>query len=203
MFFHIRLYEVNLPNAINRYVAMMNDICDQELSHPSVQKLIKDEHEHFDLVMVEFYYPTMYAFSERFNCPMIGLTSLDAQIFGHDAVGNPTHPALYPDITLPFGYNLNLLERTVSTIFSLYIRYIGVTNIYPREDKSVQKHFGSNYSKLQDVQKKVSMLFTNVNPIFHNPRPILPSVIQIGGGTHIGTKKPLPKACSIFLDLSF
>ncbi|KAJ8981307.1 hypothetical protein NQ317_004045 [Molorchus minor] len=48
---------------ISVYQAMLNEIVDEELSHPDVQTLLKNESEHFDLLLVEYLHPTLYAFS--------------------------------------------------------------------------------------------------------------------------------------------
>ncbi|KAJ8981272.1 hypothetical protein NQ317_004008 [Molorchus minor] len=48
----------------------------------------------------------------------------------------------------------------------------------------------------------MSMLFINVNPLFHHIRPTGPNTIQIGGGTHIKEAQPLPQDLKNFLDNS-
>ncbi|KAI7815626.1 UDP-glucuronosyltransferase [Rhyzopertha dominica] len=195
-------YSSNFLQVADIYLAMMNDIMEQELSHPQVQQLIQDRNETFDLVMVEYIYPTMVAFSKRFDCPFIGVVPLDALGLAHEAIGNPTNPALYPDFTLPFTGDLTFLQRIASALYWVWIRYYSSMYIYPLENMTVKKHFGENMPHLKEIESEISMLFLNLNPVFHPIRPLVPATISIGGGAHLHSGKPLPKDLQEFLDKS-
>lgn len=185
--------EHNFFTIMDRLTFMLNDIANQELEHPEVQKLIKDEKAHFDLLLVENLMPTMMAFSVRFKCPFIGITSLDAPPYLHGIMGNPIHPVLYPHFMLPFSEKLSLIEKLVSVFYYLYIEFIVYSKTYALEDQTVRKHFGETTPRLEDIEKNISMMFINVNPIFSTIRPVGPLTIQIGGGIHLEKPKPLPK----------
>ncbi|KAF5281145.1 hypothetical protein FQA39_LY17877 [Lamprigera yunnana] len=195
----IRNAPKSLLKFIDRYVEMVDDIVDHQLQHEEVQKILQNETEHFDLIMVEYPYPTITAFSVRFKCPFIGMTSLDAHSSQYDNVGNPSHPVLNPDFSLPFGGTLTFQQRVLSLLFQTYTRFYIHMYSYPKLDLQVQKHFGFDYPSLKQIANKVSLLFVNVNPIFHNIRPMVPAVIPIGGGTHLQQPKPLPKDLQTFL----
>lgn len=117
-------------------------------------------------------------------------------------MGNFMHPIAYPDYIFPFTRNLNFLQRVVSTvvdgILSLYSHFI-----YKAEDESVRKHFGDDVRPLSEIEKDVSMIFINVNPIFHQVRPAGPNTIRIGGGTHLKEPQPLPQVRKCPIRLSF
>ncbi|KAF5287319.1 hypothetical protein FQR65_LT02192 [Abscondita terminalis] len=190
----------SLLTFIDRYVAMVDDIVDHQLEHPQVKQIIQNTTEHFDLLMLEYPYPSLTIFSERFRCPFIGMLSLDAHSSIYDAVGNPSHPVLNPDFSLTFGGPLNFRQRVLSVLFQTYTRIYTHMYSFPKLDLQVKKHFGNGYSPLKEVAYKVSLLFVNVNPIFHNIRPIVPAVIQIGGGTHLKSRKPLTQDLQKYLD---
>uniref|UniRef100_A0A1Y1JR85 UDP-glycosyltransferase n=1 Tax=Photinus pyralis TaxID=7054 RepID=A0A1Y1JR85_PHOPY len=196
----IRTAPDSLLKFIDRYVEMVDDIVDHQLAHPEVKALITNKTEHFDLLMLEYPYPSLTTFSERFACPFIGMTSLDAHSNIYDAVGNPSHPVLNPDFSLPFGGSLNFRQRVLSLLFQTYTRLYVRMYSYPKLESQVRKHFGDGYPPLGDIAIKVSMLFVNVDPIFHNIRPILPAVVRIGGGTHLKAPRPLPSALQSYLD---
>lgn len=65
------------------------------------------------------------------------------------------------------------------------------------QDVLVKKHFGNDYPYLEETLSKTSMLFVNTDPVFNPIRPLLPNIIQIGGGTHLSPPKPLPMVNSI------
>lgn len=189
----------DLVKYIYKYILMTDDILDQELQHPEVRRIIENEKEHFDLVMIEYPYLALMAFAIRFNCPFIGMTALDAPASVYDTVGNPTHPVLNPEFPLPLGSFLSFKERLISVVFQSYVRFYVSSFAYPKYDLKVRTHFGENYPPLIEVAKNVSLLFVNVDPIFHNIRPIVPAVIQIGGGTHLQPQKHLPKVNTDFI----
>ncbi|KAK5639821.1 hypothetical protein RI129_010632 [Pyrocoelia pectoralis] len=196
----IRTAPDSLLKFIDRYVEMVDDIVDNQLAHPEVKTLIQNKSEHFDLLMLEYSFPSLTVFSERFKCPFIGMTSLEAHSSVYDSVGNPSHPVLNPDFSLPFGGSLTFKQRILSFLFQTYTRFYKHVYSYPKLDLQVRKHFGNGYLPLTDIANKVSMLFVNVNPIFHNIRPVVPAVIQIGGGTHLKTPKPLPRDLQNYLN---
>lgn len=189
----MRDYQTDLLSVANLFVGMMSDITDQELNHPEVQKLIANPETNFDLLIVENIYPSMIALSERFKCPYIAVAPLDVLGIVHEAVGNPTNPALYPDFMVPFTGVLNFFERLISSLFWIWIRYFFNNTVYPSVDVIMRKHLGDDIPSTYEINKKVSMLFINVNPVLHNIRPSVPTTIHFGGLTHIQkTSTPLP-----------
>ncbi|KAF2878851.1 hypothetical protein ILUMI_27315 [Ignelater luminosus] len=174
-------------------------VIELQLQHKDVQALIHNETQHFDLLMNEFLFPTMFAFSERFKCPTIAMTSLDAPNGVYQIVGNPTHPVVNPDVVLPFTGKLNFFERVISVLYNLVSRYY-YNSLLPKEDLVVEKYFGKGYPSLEEIPKRISMLFVNSDPIFHQIRATVPTVIQIRGGKHLAASKPLPKDLKKYLD---
>ncbi|KAB0791965.1 hypothetical protein PPYR_13926 [Photinus pyralis] len=175
-------------------------VADAELSHPDVQKLLKDEDAHFDLVIVEFFLPSMSMFARKFNCPLIGVVSMDLPNFRHRLVGNPNHPVLYPDFFLPLSDELTFFERLFSVLFSFATDMYTYFYLNGVEQAVINKHFGEDSPEISELAKNTSILLMNTSPTFHQVRPIMPSVIQMGGGLHRASVKPLPKHLQVILD---
>lgn len=94
-----------------------------QLSHPEIQNLINNKHRKFDLVMVEAQSPIMMSFAWKFKCPLIVLSSMDATITFHDAVGNIVHPVVNPDMNLDIDQkNMNLWDRIRSFLYNVVYR---------------------------------------------------------------------------------
>lgn len=196
----MRDYQTNFFNVANLFVDMMSDITDQELSHPAVQELINDPDAKFDLLIVENIYPSMLAFSERFKCPYISVLPLDALGITHEAIGNPTNPSLYPDFIAPFSGSLNFLERFISSVLWVWIRYHFNYNIYPSIDVIMKDHFGSDIPPTHETYQKASLVFFNTNPVLHTIRPLVPTAVDLGGGIHLQkVPKPLPTVSNLIL----
>ncbi|RZC35969.1 UDP-glucuronosyltransferase 2B7 [Asbolus verrucosus] len=191
--------EESIVVRLKKYMEALHIVADQQLAHPDVQNLIHNR-SNFDLLMVEAIYPTQMALSWWFKIPFIGMISLDAPSRIHAAIGNPIHPVLYPDYDLPFDKNLTFWERLISTLFLWFMMWYGEYRLHPREDVTIKKYFGNDTPSLSEIQKNMSMLFINVNPIFHNVRPLVPATIQIGGGIHLQKPKALPSDIKEYLD---
>ncbi|KAK5640036.1 hypothetical protein RI129_010847 [Pyrocoelia pectoralis] len=167
-------------------------ILEEQLNHPDVQALINGDGVHFDLVIAEHYLTTMFAFSYKFNCPLIGVWSMDLPNFKHRVVGNPYNPVVYPDYFLPFEVPMTTKERIASITFSL-ATYIYSKFVDKWEQDIIYKYFGNNYPSVEDLSRNLSLVFINSHPALNTIRPKAPSVIEIGGAIHYSPPRPLPK----------
>lgn len=87
---------------------------------------------------------------------------------------------------------MNFLEKLDAVLFAVYEKYIYKYKFLPMLDVVAKKYFGSQIADLSDIEKNISMLFLNTNPIIHGVRPYGPNVIEFGGGIHLKPLKPLP-----------
>lgn len=89
----------NEEDFLTTLLPVLLNIMDQQLANPEVKKIIdmKDNHK-FDVLIVEmFIYVPMFAFAEIYDCPIIGITSLDTWSFEHELLGNVANPVIHPD----------------------------------------------------------------------------------------------------------
>ncbi|KAK4884577.1 hypothetical protein RN001_000848 [Aquatica leii] len=201
--------KANLQNVVNKdlsltkvsegMIKILTTIVEEELMHKSVQAFLQDKSKKFDLVIVEFLLPVFTALSVKYNCPLIGMTSLGALTIGHDTVGNPSHPVLNPDILLPFTGPMSFNERLYSAYFSIWIRYYYHYYVLPEQDKLARQYISNDMPYLGEVEKNMSLLFLNVNPIIHPIRPNVPAVIELRK-IHLQAQKPLPNDLKEYLD---
>ncbi|KAL3271591.1 hypothetical protein HHI36_022066 [Cryptolaemus montrouzieri] len=174
---------------------------DNYFQQPGVQNIINGDNE-FDVVIAEWLFPTLGAFAARFKCPLIGITSLGAPIPSLDTVGNPSHPIYSPDHNLPIGRELSYRDRVLSTLYAIYVRVHYQLVVLPREDKTVKKYFGTDMPYLGDIERNISLLLLNRNPVIHKIMPVYPAVIELGNVRPIKVYKPLNSELKDFLDNS-
>lgn len=160
--------------------------------HPSVISLLNDTNASFDLVIGEFLHSTVIAFAYRFKTPFIAVASLSLLATGHNAVGIPAHPVLYPDILTTFGEDMTFYEKVDAVLYDIKSKYDYYNVFIPLYDKFARKYFGEDMPSLAILERNVSMVFLNTNPVIHGARPYPPGVIELGK-MHIKPKKPLPK----------
>ncbi|KAF2893561.1 hypothetical protein ILUMI_12615, partial [Ignelater luminosus] len=187
------------PEMMSKMAMTMMKIIEHQLNHPEVKKLINSKTEHFDLLMLEIIQPIGAAFAEKFNCPLIALISFEAPTFGYNMFGNPVNPIANPDINLPYIGKLNFIERFHSVVFNLIMERV-LMNHQKNVDRVIKKHFGKDFSNFMDIIDKTSLVFVNTNPVLNQIRPLMPNIIQIGGGIHLQSAKSLSKDLQQHLD---
>lgn len=169
------------------------DISRQTFENNEVQRLIKDNTSSYDVILVEVMDPKSYAFAGKFKSPLIGIASLTVMTPTHESIGNPIHPVLYPDILTPYyGSAMGFFEKVDATLFYFYQKYFFHNDYMIATNSMAREYFGSELPDLQSVERNISMLFLNTNPIIHGVRPYGANVIEFGGGIHIKPPKPLP-----------
>lgn len=176
---------------IDGFIKFMSNVVDSQLQHEKVQKLINNKTEQFDLVIVEFLLPIVLAFGDKFNCPIIGVVTMPASHVTHGVMGNPSHPVFNPDVFMTCIETQTFYCRFLSVLYTVGFEYIYRSNI-PYWESIIYKNFGQNSSTMEEIFSKVDMLFTNTNPVLHQMRPLVPTVVSIGGGIHIGEPQELP-----------
>ncbi|KAK4879422.1 hypothetical protein RN001_007568 [Aquatica leii] len=205
------IWNKNIDDAINTrqqsvfksmYVMILStlEIADVQFQHKKVQALIKNKTEHFDLVIVEFLLPIYYAFAEHFQCPFIGITTMDPPPFTLNFAGNPHHPVVTPDSQFHYDEKLTLPQRMLSSFTYFFGEFLLDVVFSAQQHLIITKNFGKEMPHLHEIARNVSLVFLNTNSIFHTMRTLVPSVIEIGGNVHRSDIKPLPKDLKECLD---
>lgn len=171
---------------------------DHQLQHPEVKRMIDDPSEHFDLLIVELIMPSMTYFSRRFHCPYIGVLPVDGSNYLFRSIGQPAHSIVYPELFSGFYGKLNVFERVQLILFDVFV-YIFSLKINGSEKELVWRHFRDR-TPTDTILQEVSLIFVNSDPVFNYVRPLLPSVIPIGGTLARVPVKPLDKEVLHFLD---
>lgn len=165
-------------------------VYEEQVKTESVQKLLTDKNEHFDLLLVEASLRCTLGFSHVFKAPVIQISSFGAFVDNHHIMGTPIHPLLYPSIFRDRFYNLTLWEKIIQ-LKKEWDLWRLVAN-HDMDDKLYKRLFGPDIPPLDELYNNVQMLFLNMHPIWENNRPVPPGVIYMGG-LHQNPEKELPK----------
>lgn len=177
----------------DKYLEVFAKLTDCIMTQDKVKELLTSDTS-FDLVMTEPVLVVGLGFADFYKSKLIFVMSLEAASHIHITMGNPTHPVLYPETALPFTPN-TYATRVLATFISLmYIMF--QSQYYEFGTNLLRKHFGDNVSTLGEITDRANMLFVNVNPIFGGIRPVTPSTIYFGRGSHLQPEKPLPDVSS-------
>ncbi|XP_063912832.1 UDP-glycosyltransferase UGT5-like [Zophobas morio] len=181
-------------------IRFIDVVVEAELNSTGFKELIADQSRHFDLILVEFFHPIMYALGGRFKAPVVGVSAFGLISVNDKIVGNPTHPVLYPDLLFGF-YNIesSVWNKIKSALWSVYSEYYHHVIWVPRQHRVAKKYFGENLPYLGDLETGQSMFFLNVNPLLYPSRPNVPAIVEMGQ-MHMKPVQPLPQDLQQILD---
>lgn len=188
------LYDFSkLYTYLDNFISVSNAVMDYEVRHPEVQKLLRNRNESFDLVIGEFLLPEVIAFAFRFDCPFIGVHSMDPYYIPYAVMGNTMHPVLYPFADLGYTEDLSFSHRLKSVLYTFFMRYYVMYYLGPLENERMKKYFQLGLISQEEFYDTVCMLFVNANRAFCNVRALVPSTVNVAQGIHIEEAKELPK----------
>ncbi|KAF7264248.1 hypothetical protein GWI33_000431 [Rhynchophorus ferrugineus] len=198
-------YYLKKPTFIEAFVkdvyitVIFNRFYERCISHEATQSILTNN-KHFDAVIVEWLFPTLGGFAAHFRAPLIGITSLGAPLVSMDTVGNPGHPIIAPDMNLPLTRAMTFRERIFSGLYSIYVRIHYHLFVLPREDALIKRHISNNLPYLGDIEKNISLLLLNRNPVFHRVMPMNPAAVELGGIKFPKANQSLSPDLKRFLD---
>ncbi|XP_046734361.1 UDP-glycosyltransferase UGT5-like [Diprion similis] len=173
--------------------------------HPELKKIYApNSGEKFDLMLMEtLYWPTFLALGKRFDVPIIGITSLGLALNLQYSVGNPVLTSHQSNWDLPIKETSDsptLLER-LRNFYDVwkYIYYYN-TEFMPAQHSIAKKYLGNEIPELGEIERNLSLIFTNQQEPISYLRPTVPNVIQIGNFHVAKNIKPLPKDLQKTLD---
>lgn len=184
---------------------MLYKVLASHLSNVEVQKLItKSDSLKFDLIIIEhFGFSPFLAFAEIYDCPVIGITSMEASFIVHEQFGNGGNPVIHPDMNFAFIHGaLTFAERWQSLRFYLKFKFYMRRQYQEEIERMTQQNFPSVKASTHDMIDRVQFLMINTHPVMGFVRPLLPNTIQLGF-MHIEAPKALPSGeVKTFIDNS-
>lgn len=172
--------------------------CERVLSHPSVKKLIRSEEE-FDVVINEVFHTDCFLpFAYKFKAISIGISTSVLMPWANDMLGNPDNPLYIPNLFTSYSDHMNFIERVANALTLVLYKMVYHFLSDSPSKQLVQKHFGQDVPDLAELAMNTSLLLVNSHFSLNAPRPLVPSVVEIGG-LHIPKPKPLPQVRQVLM----
>jgi glucuronosyltransferase len=100
---------------------------------------------------------------------------------------------------LPYTSHMTFSERIVNFVIHIITTFLYQYSYIPKQEAIARKYFKEDFPSFMDIWKNFSIILANTLVGLDDPRPLLPSVIPIGG-MHIKEQPdPLPKVMIITL----
>uniref|UniRef100_A0A915E795 glucuronosyltransferase n=1 Tax=Ditylenchus dipsaci TaxID=166011 RepID=A0A915E795_9BILA len=186
----------------SQFIELMSGFCEDLVFDKELMASLKAEK--YDVGISEFYGHCPFAIFHHVGIKTkiasyaIQLTSMAGYQFGI-----PTLSSYVPNIIAPTidGANMNFMQRALNlftdTYETFYLRNKSPSTIQP----IVNKAFGPDFPSVKEINKNISLLFTNANEFFEFPHPVSNKVIYIGGIVQ-SKAKPIQSEVKAVLDKS-
>jgi glucuronosyltransferase len=178
------------------------NICEEELRSAGAQQLLNySTTERFDLIITEAGWgECFFGFIHKFGSPPVVATSgVGIPPWISLTTGNPENPSYMPNYQLPYTSHMTFSERVFNFVIHIITTSLYQYSYIPKQEAIAKKYFKEDLPRFMDVWKNFSIILVNTLVGLDDARPLLPSVIPIGG-MHIKEKPdPLPKVVIITL----
>ncbi|KAF2885914.1 hypothetical protein ILUMI_20259, partial [Ignelater luminosus] len=145
-----------------------------------------------DSVGMRCYHPLIKRFH---NPPALAVTPFLLPPVISTVFGNHIYTSYNPHYNTQFTNKMSLSERIINFVLTyaeiLYRYYIYL----PREDALIK----TNFKNYEDLEKHISLLLCNTDPILDYPVALPPNIIPVGG-LHARPPSKLPEDLQIILD---
>ncbi|KXJ73599.1 hypothetical protein RP20_CCG015438 [Aedes albopictus] len=152
------------------------------LGHPKVQELLKSDAS-FDLLLLDqVLCDSLLGLANHYNVPAVVFSSTSTNKFTNEMVANPHNPAYNPVSSLGYLDRMSFDQRLWNTLVSISEQFNYKYLYLPSQEAVYRRHFaGKNLPPLLDVIHNVSAVLVNSNPMINYPRPIVPTMVEVGG----------------------
>ncbi|XP_063830899.1 UDP-glucosyltransferase 2-like isoform X2 [Ostrinia nubilalis] len=186
---------------------MMLQIHNMTYHNPSVQKLLSDTSEQFDVVIAEWMFSELYSgFSAIFNVPHIWVSTVEPHWLVLRLIDEACNPA-YTSDTLssnipPFSF-IGRLQQLGSQIFGFGLKKFLIEGFEEKAYAELTPYFkmrGRQAPAYKELAFNASLMLGNSHVSLGQPMSLPQSYINVGG-YHIETNlAPLPKDLQTLMD---
>ena len=187
---YVNVYEFDQlkQNRIRRYYGAKTlfdlgiSMC-KVLETERMRQFLKERNQ-FDVILAEmFITDCFYGFADRFNAPIIGLSSCNLLTWVSSHFGNPHNPSYVPNVFLDHSDKITSVISRAENLFLAIIQQL-FYNFYfiPKQNVIAKQYFGSNLPHLPDIiNRHGSLLLVNTHFTINMPKPLMPNIIEVAG----------------------
>ncbi len=104
--------------------------------------------------------------------------------------GAPLITSYIPVLFMEYTEKMNFMERVGNWITAHMMIFLYQFTSQPATDRLLRRRFGNDIPSVSELVKKTSLVFVNQHYSMSLPKPLPPTIIELGG-IHIGRPKPL------------
>ncbi|KAL3288280.1 hypothetical protein HHI36_002728 [Cryptolaemus montrouzieri] len=194
---NVRREVMTVPEMEYTFQKMHEIMIEGAFRSEEVVNILRKPENTFDLILIEGLSEVMYGLQYKFKAPLIAISSLDNYNYLKYLLGNPMNPALYSDFLTGFRGKLTFWEKIENFHLTLVSFILNKLIISTNADRIARLHFGKDMPYIEDIIKNTSLMFSYVNPIFSDQRPLVPNIMHFSN-VHITRNNPVPEVSALF-----
>lgn len=184
--------------AVSVYTSMFLALSDYTYANEGVQRLLHSG-ESFDVVVVEELLSTsLMGFGHHFRAPLVLMSAMGPNLLHNNLFGNPAPPSYVPSLVSPYTSHMTFPQRLHNFLITAVVHVFKHLAYYPAENEILHRYL-PDAPPLSQIIYNASLILLNSHVSYHDPVPLLPNMIEIGG-FHVSDPKPLPEPLKKFLD---
>ncbi|XP_058804709.1 uncharacterized protein LOC131671920 [Phymastichus coffea] len=168
-----------------------NSVCHQILALTSLQNFIKDlpNNPSYDLVIVEaFAANCFFGFGHLLQVPVVAVSSAIEYPWISSFIGNDDNLAYVVTSSLSIFEKMTFWERLYNFYLHKKEEFTFQSLTEQSQTEAMRKYISPDIPNIREVEKSVALTLINSHPVIFGVKPIIPSLVQVGG-LHIGQEK--------------
>ncbi|KAI9586511.1 hypothetical protein GQX74_002358 [Glossina fuscipes] len=173
--------------------------CNHTIRSDALTRLMRQDNK-FDVILMEqFNTDCMMGVAHLLRAPVIALSSCALMPWHYERMGSPIIPSYIPALFLGQSEEMSLPGRLANWISFHVLKLLYDYYSIPAADAILRYKFGQDMPSVGELAKETALMFVNQHFSLSGPKPLPPSVIELGG-VHIQKAKPLDVELQRFLD---
>ena len=186
-----RVQRWNVMKIVHQY---SSTICGTDFASDSVRKLA-NEISNFDVIIIPMFCTDCFlSFMYKLKAPVVGIVSLGIMEWLIENSGSTNHPAYIPNNLMDYANPMSFWVRTENLLVGWFQSFYYKQFIESIGEEVAREYFGEELPSLRSLARQVNPLLSNSHFTYFFSRPLVPSVMEIGG-IHLGKRHKLPNVC--------
>ena len=117
----------------------------------------------------------------HFNIPIVAASSAVEYPWVSDFTGNDDNPAIVPNaLFMAFG-KMNFWQRLKNTV--IYHNEVRKFQSLTEKEQTelMRKYINPTIPNIREIERTVAVTLVNSHPVLYGVKPVLPTLVQVGG----------------------
>lgn len=189
-----KMKEKNLNKQPFENIEWFVKVCRETYDLPQVRQFMT---ESFDLIFLQpMLNECALGLVYRIKAPLVLFSPVSVPNFLANRFGNHFPFSFIPNVFSGMPTEMTFYQRFYNIGFELYIRGFVIFYYTPAIEAVYKEKVGKDVPSVDVLLANASLILSNGHFSLHNPKPLLPDIVEVGG-LHSRPPKPLPQVSNL------